>query len=561
MRERLIQTAAGKQAADLVLKNAKILNVFTGEITCGDIAVIDGYIAGVGNYDVAREVEDMQGQFVVPGFINAHCHVESSMVTPDIYCREEVRHGTTTLITDPHEIANVAGIDGVLFMLESARSLPVNYFVQVPSCVPATPFEHSGAVLDAAKIALLLKIPGVLGLGEMMDYPGVLSCDEMVMKKLALAKGRIVDGHSPALSGEDLQAYFAAGISTDHESTSFEEAKEKLRAGLAVLVREGSACKDLEAVISGVVRENIFTRRMAFCTDDKHIADIRRDGTVRHCIKKAIDIGLPAAKAYAMASYNAARIYHLYDLGAVAAGFKADIVVVGDLNSVDVKRVYKDGKPVCTDDIVRSARVDAAGKNSVHVARLTDNCFKLPEKEIYPVIEVQKKQIVTKKSQLPAAAVASGLKSGELCKIAVIERHHATGNIGLGLLAGYGLKNGAVATTVGHDSHNLIVVGTNDDDMKLAVKEAKSMQGGYVLVQNSQIAGTVTLPVYGLMSGDEPDSFIENLEKLIAKVHEAGVPDDVEPFITLSFMALPVIPEIRVTDMGVFDVGSFKLID
>lgn len=561
MSERLIQTAAGKRAADLVLKNAKILNMFTGEVVGGDIAIIDGYIAGIGNYDAARETVDLYGSYIVPGFINAHCHVESSMVTPDLYCREEVIHGTTTLITDPHEIANVAGIDGVMFMLESANTLPVNYYVQVPSCVPATAFEHSGAVLDASKIALLLNTPGVLGLGEMMDYLGVINCDETVMEKLALAKGRIVDGHSPSLSGLELQAYAAAGIDTDHESTSFEEAREKLRAGLAVLVREGSACKDLDSIISWVVRENISTKQMAFCTDDKHIADIRREGTVRHCVKRAIALGLPIEEAYSMASWNAARIYRLYDLGAVAPGYRADLVVIGDLNKVDVQRVYKDGKPVGEGSFESLAGVNAAGRRSVNIAKLREDCFKLPEKGVYPVIGIQKKKIVTKKLELSAEEVALGLKNGDLCKISVMERHHATGNIGLGILSGYGLKNGAVATTVGHDSHNLIVVGTNDDDMRLAVKKVKAMQGGYVLAQNGEITGAVPLTLYGLMSDEAPESFIENLETLIAKVHAAGVPHDVEPFITLSFMSLPVIPEIRVTDMGVFDVCGFKLLD
>lgn len=561
MRKRLIQTAAGKRAADLVLKNAKVLNIFTGEIVDDDIAVIGGYIAGLGSYSDAHELVDLQGQYVVPGFINAHCHVESSMVMPDIYCKEELRHGTTTLITDPHEIANVAGIDGVLFMIESADAMPVNYYVQAPSCVPATGFEHSGATLGAAEIAVLLQNPRILGLGEMMDYPGVLSCGKTVMEKLALADGRVVDGHSPLLSGLELQAYAVAGISTDHESTSFEEAREKLRTGLAVLVREGSACKDLAPIISGVVRERICTRRMAFCTDDKNIADIRREGTIRNCVRKAIDLGLSIAEAYSMASYNAAQIYRLYNLGVVAAGFKADIVVVEDLNKVDVKRVYKDGKLIDCDSLGRSVRINGAGKNSVRIAELPEECFKLPEKDVYPVIEAQKKQIVTKKRMLTAEEAMCGLRIGELCKIAVIERHHATGNIGLGILSGYGLKNGAIATTVGHDSHNLIVVGTNDSDMELAVNKIKAMQGGYVLVQNGETVGTVPLSAYGLMSVDEPESFIKNLERLAAKAHEAGVHADVEPFITLSFMALPVIPEIRVTDMGIFDVGSLKFIE
>lgn len=560
-REKLIQTAMGKKVADIVLKNAKILNVFTGEILSGDIAVIDGIIAGIGQYDAARQVDDLAGRYVVPGFVNAHCHVESSMVAPGIYIKEELRWGTTTLITDPHEVANVAGVEGIRFMLDSSRDLPINYYVQAPSCVPATPFEHSGTSLDCKDIAAILREPEALGLGEMMNYPGVLSCDETVMAKLESCQGGIIDGHAPSLTGKELQAYIAAGISTDHESVSFEEACEKLRAGLAILVREGSACKNLEAIIKGAATCKMDTRRMAFCTDDKHIVDIHREGTISHCIRRSIAIGLEPADAYRIASYNAAQIYGLKNLGAIAPGYRADMVVVSSLEDVDVQRVYKDGRAVEFEafPIVMPSN---SSKNSVHIAKLNNECLSLPKSKdgVYPVVGIVKNQIVTKKSFIKEEAVPEALKDGKLCKLAVIERHNATGNIGLGLLAGYGLKDGAVASTVGHDSHNLIVAGTNDNDMLLAVREIQSIQGGYVFVQKGKIVGTVPLPIYGLMSDDAPEPFINKLEKLIQEVHGAGVDMDIDPFITLSFLALPVIPEIRVTDMGIFDVEKFQFI-
>lgn len=563
LRERLIQAAQGKLEPDLLLKNAQVLNVFTGEVITGDVAIIDGYIAGIGRYDKAKQVTALYGRYLVPGFINAHCHVESSMVLPGIYCAEELRWGTTTLITDPHEVANVAGNEGIKFMLDSVKGLPVNYYVQLPSCVPATPFEHSGAALNAAALEPMLNHPGVLGLGEMMNYIGVLETDPDIMDKLAMAEGRVIDGHGPGLSGLALQAYVAAGIHTDHESTSFEEALEKLRAGMSILVREGSASKNLEAIISGMIKHGLPTYNMAFCTDDKHIADIRREGTIRHCIRRSIALGLPAADAYRMATINAARIYGLKDLGAAAPGYRADLVVLEDLDQVAVIQVYKDGKPVDPQDVLQSASASSkAGMDSVRVAALNLNSFALPKSRdgLYPVVGAQPNQIVTTKAFIGKDEAEKGLQDGTLCKLAVIERHHATGNTGVGLLSGYGLQNGAVASTVGHDSHNLIVVGTNDEDMLTAAKEISRIGGGYVLVRDGVVAGTVPLPVYGLMSNGHVENFIITLNDLLEKAHMAGVPEGIDPFITLSFLALPVIPALRVTDMGVFDVEAFRFI-
>ncbi|GHV40811.1 adenine deaminase [Spirochaetia bacterium] len=586
-REKLVQTALGKESADLILANANILNVFTGEILNADIAIAGGIIAGVGAYENAPQRIDLSGKYVVPGFINTHCHVESSMVLPMTYCYEEAHWGVTTLITDPHEVANVAGNEGIRFMMNSTRGAPINYYVQLPSCVPCTEFETSGAVLDAAALAELMPNPDVLGLGEMMDYPGVFSGSPGVYAKLNLASRtyngperrgsppeKIIDGHAPSISGKELQAYIAAGVATDHECTTIAEAIEKLRAGMAVLVREGSACRDLDVLIRGIVENSVDTRRMAFCTDDKHIRDLRREGSIAYNVKRSIELGLDTVSAYRMATINAANIYNLRHLGAIAPGYRADLLALDNLEKVSIRHIYKDGKEIDRNAVANPvAPGTCAGlrstegsppegsKNSVHIAPLGPDSFKLPGgKTQYPVIEIKPDQIITGRAVVQADEVETLRRRGELCKIAVIERHRATGNIGVGLLAGYGLRRGAVATTVAHDSHNLIVLGADDADMRLAAEEIVRMKGGYVFVSDGKVQGSAALPVYGLMSDAAPDIFTAQLDDLLKKIHAAGVPKDVEPLITMSFLALPVIPELRITDKGLFDVEKFCFI-
>lgn len=566
-RRKLIQSALGEEQADLVLKNAKVVNVFTGEILDGDIVIRDGYIAAVterGAYQgTALETVDIGGRFAAPGLINAHCHVESSMVTPPAYCMEELRWGVTTLITDPHEIANVAGGDGVRYMLDASSEQPVNYFVQLPSCVPATPFEHAGDVFTAEKMKAFTDEPRVLGLGEMMNYPGVVGCDEEVMAKLELYSGRVIDGHAPSITGNGLQAYAAAGIMTDHEATTYEEAREKLRAGIAVLVREGSASKNLHDILSGVIADGLETANMGFCTDDKHLADIRREGTIRYNVKCAVEMGMRPATAIQMATINAARIYRLRDVGALAAGYKADIVVFEDLSGFDVYEVYKDGKAYRqnANSVSCTGLSDEKMRHSVNIAALKPDTFTLPQRAQYAVINILKGQIVTEKSYIKADEADALISSGALCKIAVIERHHATGNVGVGLISGYGVRGGAVATTVAHDSHNLIVVGDNDADMFAAVQEIVRVQGGYTIVRGGTVVDTMPLPVCGLMTDEDPEKMTAHLDRMIDRAHEMGVAQGIDPFITLSFMALPVIPEIRITDMGVFDVTKFEFVE
>lgn len=560
VRNNLIRTANGEETPDMIFRGGKIIDVFTGKITGGDVLVKDGYIAAVGDYsDIfpsGRNVKviNLDGRYISPGFVNAHVHVESSMVLSGVYSREEVRFGTTTLITDPHEIANVGGLPAIKSILKMTEDLPINYFVMLPSCVPSTPFEHSGAVLTADELLKLKDNPRVLGLGEMMNVPGVLGCAKDVMNKLSAFYGKVIDGHSPMISQHGLSAYASAGIMTDHESSSFSEALEKLRAGIAILVREGSAAKNLEDIIRGVVENNIDTNNIAFCTDDKHLSDVCAEGTIRCNIKKAISLGLSPIKAYQMATINAAHIYGLRHIGAVAPSYRADLIILDDLKEASISSVYKDGVPFGELNFDKNIDCPEYLLNSVNYASIDTLAFELPKSDKYPVIGIIDKQIVTKRLEYTHDEVQKALEKGELLKIAVIERHHATGNIGVGLIKGYGLKNGAVATTVGHDSHNIIVVGSNDEDMLLAVEELKRIKGGYSVVNEGKIMASLSLPFGGLMSTMSAETFIPELERTIETARLLGVNPNIDPFITLSFMALPVIPEIRITDMGIFEM-------
>jgi len=557
--ERLIETAQEKELPDLVLKNGKIVNVFTGEMIDGDVAVTDGIIVGVGEYHGKNE-KDIQGKYIVPGFINAHVHVESSMVTPPVYSYEELKWGTTTIITDPHEIANVGGIPALENILRAAEKCPVNYYVMLPSCVPSTPFEHSGAVLKAKDLAKLKDDPNVLGLGELMNVVGTLDCYPEIMKKIKEFSGMVIDGHAPMFTGKELNAYVTAGVHTDHESITYEEAAEKLRCGMAVLVREGSASKNLADIIQGVVESGIDTARMAFCTDDKHLADIRKEGTIRANIKKAVSLGLSPVKALQMATINAANIYGLKNTGAIACGYKADIVILDDLNNFNVIDVYKDG--IALSDIPEPTDIpyNKSLLKSVNIGELTEKSFKIPIQYKYSVIGIIENQIATTKLEMSHRQIEKGMADGTLRKISVIERHHSRGYIASAYISGYGLKHGAVATTVAHDSHNIIVIGDNDKDMFRAVEILKRINGGYVIIKDGEEIGVLPLELAGLMSLKSADEFIPELDGIIKKAYEMGVNPNIDPFITLSFMALPVIPEIRITDCGLFDVTKFEFI-
>ena len=567
MNDRIRAVALGNDPADILFKNGRVVDVLTETIYEADVAVADGVIAGIGTYERAYKVVDLKGAYIAPGLINAHCHVESSMAVPEHYCAEELRWGVTTLVTDPHEIANVAGAAGIHYMLQAGGQMPLNYYVNLPSCVPATRFEHSGCVMDARDMAQLINEDGVLGMGEMMNVPGVIYGSAEVQKKLLLFQGagRVIDGHAPCVRGKELAAYAASGIDTDHESISWDEAKEKLRNGLAVLVREGSASRNLEKIIKGVLADGVDVSNLAFCTDDKHLADIRREGTIRHCVQMAIALGMKPVRALRLASINAARIYGLKRLGALAPGWQADIVIFDNLGNLQPLAVYHKGKDAwALAENVQPVAAGAALKGSVKPAPFDEETFSpkhfAAEKE-YAVIEMLPGEIFTERSTIKGAEVEKALADGELYLIAVLERHHGTGNVGLGLLRGYGLQKGAAATTVAHDSHNLIVIGTNARDMTLAAQELVRVQGGYTLVHEGEVVGTVPLNICGLMSDTPAEELINSLDKIAEQAHAQGVRQGIDPFISLSFMALPVIPKLRITDMGMFDVEKFTFVE
>ena len=570
MNDRIRAVALGNDPADLLLQNGRVVDVLTETIYEADVAIADGKIAAIGprgTYAGAKRVLDLQGAYIAPGLINAHCHVESSMAAPESYVREELRWGTTTLITDPHEIANVAGVEGIRYMLRAGGQMPINYYVELPSCVPATPFEHAGCVMDADAMAEIMHDEGVLGMGEMMNVPGVLYNDAEVHKKLDLfhAEQRVVDGHAPMLTGKELQAYVASGIDTDHESMSWEEALEKLRAGLAVLVRQGSACHNLEPILKGVLASGIDVQNLAFCTDDKHLADMRREGTISYCVKLAVELGMSPVRALRIASINAAKLFGLRHVGAIAPGYAADIVVFNNLEDLRPLHVFWHGVDAWAEaDKVLPLEPAASLRGSVRPAAFSAATFALSHfvagKE-YPVIRMLPGDVFTERESIMGENVAAEVATGQLYLIAVLERHHGTGHVGLGLLRGYGLEKGAAATTVAHDSHNLIVIGTSPEEMAVAAAELVRVQGGYTLVHEGQVVGTVPLNICGLMSSAAPEELIVGLDEIAEKAHAQGVPRNIDPFISLSFMALPVIPKLKITDMGMFDVEKFAFVE
>lgn len=561
----VVNAAAGKAKAELVLKNCRVVNPITRTIRGADIAIEQGVIAGVGNYSGKTEI-DARSLFAVAGLIDAHVHIESSMCTPESFAQLVVPKGTTTVIADPHEIANVKGAEGIHFMLNSARRVPLKIHFMVPSCVPATPFEDSGAVLDADEIEELLREPGILGLGEMMNAPGVVGCVPEVLEKICAARnaGKPADGHAPGLSALELNAYCAAGIRTDHECGTKNELLEHLENGMYVLLRQGSAAQNLREILPSVTREN--SRRCAMCTDDKHTQDIIRGGHINESLKIAVQGGLDCFSAVAMATINAAECYGLKNTGLIAPGYSADIVLFKDLKDFEPEMVFIDGALAAKDGKAAfevNNRVDRAVTHSVHIKPFTVEDLALHlSSENAKVISLKNHDLVTECS-VRKVVLTDGIfdckKNPGIQKIIVMERHKATGKIGKALIENYGIKGGAVATTVAHDSHNIIAAGDNDSDIFAAINALNEMGGGIVLVKNGAVLGSLALPVAGLMSDKsflDVGKSLQNLLELAWK--ELEISREIEPFMTLSFLSLPVIPHLKVTPRGLFDVDRFE---
>lgn len=558
-KQRIIAVAAGREKADLVLKNAKYLNVFSNEFLCGDIAVANGLIAGVGKYDGKTEI-DVSGKLVLPGFIDAHIHLESSMVTPAEFAKAVVAHGTTTVITDPHEITNVMGIDGVEYMIQASQNLPIDVHFMMPSCVPATEIDESGAELDCKDIDLYLDNKKVLGLAEMMNYVGVINGDKNVLSKIVTSQAhhKKIDGHAPELSGNDLNAYIAAGVYSDHECSTFENALEKLRKGQFIMIREGTAAHNLKALMPLLTQQ--YYSRCMFATDDKHPSDLLYGGHIDYIVKQALKNGADPIVALKTATHHAARYFLLNNKGAIASGYLADIVVVNNLEDFNVETVFKRGKLVFDGEVKDFSAPTVDEKlaekcfDTFHLDSVTPSSFKVDGK--LGLIGLVGGELLTRN-----LGTADKIDvENDILKIACIERHKGTNHIGVGYVKGYSLKSGAVATSVAHDSHNIITVGCNDDDIAVAVNAIKDSKGGIAVVENGKIKALLELPIAGLMSDEPLTTVNEKLENAKLSAYELGADKSIDPFMTLSFLSLPVIPSLRITTKGVFDAENWKML-
>lgn len=557
----IAQAALGQRKAPLVLKNARVVQVFTNEIIAGDIAIEDGVILGVGEYHGEREI-DMEGKFVCPGFIDAHLHLESTLVNPGELILQAGLKGTTTFIVDPHEAANVSGRDGIDFILRETEGAVANVYVMVPSCVPSGPFEDNGYSLEASEMEAYRSNPRVLGLGEVMDCDAVLSGEEKMLLKLELFRDKNIDGHAGYLGEKETCCYALAGIHTDHECCTFEDALREMRFGLQILIREGTGAKNLESIIKGVVEHHLPCHQLAFCTDDKHIEDIQKQGHISYNVKKAIALGLDPIEAIKIATLYPARRYGLRHLGAIAPGYQADLVVLTDLDKVDVEGVYYKGELVRQRELPRQ-QVPAQLLNTVHIKISGPEEFRLPVKSSKArVVELVPGEILTRETVAKVKVQGGCFVADETYqKLAVLERHHATGKKGLGIVKGCSLRGGAIASTVGHDSHNLIVVGDNDLDMYRAVLALMECRGGYTVVETGREPLTLPLPVMGLLSNDSHQEVMEKLGRMLARARAMGVPKTMDPFITLSFLALPVIPQVRITTRGMYHVNRQQFLE
>jgi len=559
---RYVRVARGIEPADLLLRNARILDVFAGAFFEGDVAISGGVITGFGAA-AARETLDLDGAWLVPGLIDAHMHIESTQLSPVEFARAVLPHGTTTVIADPHEIANVLGLPGIHYMLEASKNLPLEVYVMAPSCVPATHLETSGARITSEDIEQILTWERILGLGEVMNYPGVINLDPEMVAKLRATRGRPIDGHAPGLSGPDLWAYIISGPRTDHECTTLAEAQEKLRAGMHILIREGTATRNLEALLPLLTPTS--APFVHFCTDDCHSETLMRDGHIDGIINKAIRLGTAPELAISSASVHTARAYGLSDVGAIAPGYLANLLVLSDLESMRVDKVFAHGKLVAVggETVVELTPYDDEHvRGSINVSAEPLSFAITAQAGEVRVIDLSPDQVVTGEMHIDPliedGQVTSDIER-DVLKLGVVERHNATGNVGLGLVHGFSLKNGALASSVAHDSHNIIVVGTNDSDMAAAVKAIVEMDGGQVVVRDGRILARLPLPIAGLMSDlalPEVAEMGRELKQAAARLG-CNLP---APFMTLSFLALPVIPSLKLTDRGLVDVNKFEIV-
>ncbi|MGC6176316.1 adenine deaminase [Lacrimispora sp. 38-1] len=569
-----IFAASGRKKPSLVLKNARVVNVFTSELEDGDIAIEGGYIVGIGSYEGETEV-DLGGKVVCPGLIDGHIHLESSMLSPEEFAKTVIPHGTLAVITDPHEIANVAGTEGIQFMMEHSGNLDLDVYFMLPSCVPAAKLDESGAVLTADDLAPFYSEKRVLGLAELMDFHGTIQADPGIMEKITSATdhGRLIDGHAPFLSGKQLNAYITAGVRSDHECSCMEEAVEKMKRGQWVMIREGTAARNLKALLP--LFQEPYYHRCMLVTDDRHPGELSRLGHMDYIVRRAIKLGADPVRAVIMASYHAARYFRLDHVGAIAPGYQANLIVVSDLAEFEVSKVYRKGILIAEDGKL----IDNFGTGTKEDKRIPDkvgDSFRL--REIEPedfamkeegdtirVLCLTPGELTTKEMLVPWTEKMKrdpeALAAMDIVKMAVIERHKNTGHTGLGFLSGYGLKRGAVATSIAHDSHNLIIAGTNDRDMALAGNTVRMNRGGIAVVADGEVLGALALPIAGLMSTESARWVDERLEELKKQVKQLGTGTEIDPFMTLAFASLPVIPMLRLNTCGLIDVQRQEVVE
>jgi adenine deaminase len=558
--------AAKHEPADVVIKNGRIVDVFNLTIFEADVAITDGVIVGIGEYE-GKKVIDAANQYVCPGLIDGHVHIESAMVTPQEFAKVVLPHGVTTIIADPHEIGNVAGAEGIQYMIHHSKNIPLNIYYMLPSCVPATPFEHAGAVLKAEDLSPFYESELVLGLGEVMDYPSVFHFQEEMMNKIsdALEREVCIDGHAAGVDADGINVYMTSGIRTDHECVNAKEVTERLQRGMYVMLREGSAARDMKQLLTAVTEKN--ARRCLFVTDDKHLDDLVAEGSIDYNVKLAIQEGMDPLLAIQMATLNAAECFGLKNKGAIAPSYDADFLLLESLEDMSIKEVYRSGQLVaskgeCLPFIEDTSVIPSRLTNSVQIGNLVEQDLRLEVKEQQAhIIQIIPNNLVTKKCReeitIENGAFQPSIESDHL-KLVVVERHHQTGNIGMGIVKGFGIESGALASTVAHDSHNIVAAGTNDPDLLVAIKAIEKMNGGLVVVNKGDVIAALPLPIAGLISDKDFKTIYNELTDINAALEQIGFSNSFNPFLTLSFLALPVIPELKLTDMGLFDVEQFR---